>query len=135
MSDLHVFREYRKEREGSKERKTVLCFLCFLWPFAILPKKNSIPHDLLYPEWKRKPVSLAAVSNGPFAGSQVLTSLSFSFLKIGATVVPNMYRAGNVQDVYDENGNAKDAGVSKFAKSFVDELLWYVEATSKMKES
>lgn len=93
--------------------------------------KNAI--DLLYAEWKRKPVSLAAVSNGPFAGSQVLTSLSFSLLKIGATVVPNMYRAGNVQDVYDENGNAKDPGVSKFSKAFIDELLWYVEAGQKMK--
>src|SRR5215471_330814 len=35
--------------------------------------KNVI--DLLYTEWRRKPVALAAVSNGQFGGMQVMNSL------------------------------------------------------------
>ena len=92
--------------------------------------KNAI--DLLYPEWKRKPIALAAVSDGQYGGSQVLTSLSFSLVKIGATVVPSMYRVGNVQATYDENGNTCDPKVPKFARSFLDELTWYVEAKKRM---
>jgi chromate reductase len=92
--------------------------------------KNAI--DLLYPEWKRKPVALAAVSNGAYAGSQVLTSLSFSLMKIGATLVPSMYRVGNVQDIYDENGVATDPKVQKFARGFIDDLAWYMEAKKRM---
>lgn len=95
--------------------------------------KNVV--DLLYAEWKRKPIALASVSNGVFAGSQVLTSLSFSLIKIGATVVPSMYRVGKVQDAYDENGNASDPKVPKFAKSFVDELIWYMEASIRMRST
>ncbi|MGV2480467.1 UNVERIFIED_CONTAM: NAD(P)H-dependent oxidoreductase, partial [Salmonella enterica subsp. enterica serovar Weltevreden] len=34
--------------------------------------KNVI--DLLYAEWKRKPIAIATVSAGPFGGSQVVTS-------------------------------------------------------------
>jgi chromate reductase len=92
--------------------------------------KNAI--DLLYPEWKRKPVALASVSNGIYAGSQVLTSLSFSLLKIGATIVPSMYRVGNVQDVYDENGDSSDPKVQKIAHGFIDNLSWYMEAKKRM---
>ena len=92
--------------------------------------KNAV--DLLYAEWKRKPIALASVSNGQYAGSQVLTSLSFSLSKIGATVVPSMYRVANVQDVYDENGNTTDPKIPKFARSFVDELIWYIEGKKRM---
>jgi NAD(P)H-dependent FMN reductase len=95
--------------------------------------KNAI--DLLYPEWKRKPIAIASVSNGSFAGSQVLTSLTFTLTKIGATVVPNMYRVGNVQDVYDKQGHASDPNVQKFARTFVDELLWYIEAMNNKEKS
>lgn len=94
--------------------------------------KNAI--DLLYPEWKRKPIALAAVSNGQFGGSQVLTSLVFTLAKIGATVVPNMYRAGDVQDAYDELGNNTNPRARKMAQTFLDELTWYMEAKKRMEK-
>lgn len=43
--------------------------------------------DLLYDEWKRKPVAISMVSDGIFGGTQVITSLLFSLWKIGAWVV------------------------------------------------
>jgi chromate reductase, NAD(P)H dehydrogenase (quinone) len=95
--------------------------------------KNVV--DLLYAEWKRKPIALAAVSDGQYGGSQVLTSLSFSLLKIGATIVPSMYRVANVQKEYKEDGTAANPDIQKFAKPFIDELLWYMEAAGKMEAS
>ena len=93
--------------------------------------KNAV--DLLYPEWKRKPVALATVSSGAFGGSQVGTSLSFSFLKIGALVTPAVFRVPTVQNAYDENGLATDPEASnRRVKTFLDEFFWLVEAKKRM---
>lgn len=92
--------------------------------------KNAI--DLLYPEWKRKPVAIATASNGPFGGAQVNTSLVFSLWKIGVLLVPAMYLGPKVQDAYDEQGNPTDPdATTKRAKAFIDEILWCINAAKK----
>lgn len=89
--------------------------------------------DLLYPEWKRKPIGISTVSIGTFGGSQVGPSLAFVFLKIGALVTPAVYRVPKVTEAYDENGNAVEKEVTdKRAKVFFDEFLWVVEAKKRM---
>jgi len=95
--------------------------------------KNVI--DLLTDDWSHKPVALATVSNGIFGGSQVLTSLQFSLWKIRAWTVPAMFRVPNVDESFDKNGNP--AGKHTFAKTtagFIKELLWCIEAKSRMKD-
>jgi NAD(P)H-dependent FMN reductase len=85
--------------------------------------KNVI--DLLYPEWKRKPVAIATASDGQFGGTQVITSLVFTLWKIGVLLVPAMYVGPKVHEVYDENGVPADKeATEKRAKPFIDELLW-----------
>jgi len=93
--------------------------------------KNVI--DLLYQEWKRKPIALATASTGQFGGAQVTTSLVFTLWKIGAWVVPAMYPGPKVQEAYDEHGTPADIeATEKRAKRFVDELLWCMEANKRM---
>ena len=93
--------------------------------------KNAI--DLLYAEWRRKPVALATASYGQFGGAQVTTSLVFSLWKIGAWVVPAVYPAPKVQEQYDVNGVPLDKeAAEKRAKLFIDELLWCMEAKTRM---
>ena len=95
--------------------------------------KNAI--DLLYTEWKRKPVAIATVSAGPFGGAQVNTSLSFSLWKIGVLLVPAMFLVAKVQDHYNENGEPKDKeATEKIATKFVDELTWCMNAVYRMKD-
>lgn len=94
--------------------------------------KNVI--DLLYAEWKRKPIAICTVSEGAFGGSQVITSLQFSLWKIGALVVPAMFPVANVDKTFDETGQATDpATTDRRAQSFVNEWLWWMEAV-KMKD-
>jgi NAD(P)H-dependent FMN reductase len=94
--------------------------------------KNVI--DLLYAEWKRKPIAIATVSSGAFGGSQVITSLVFTLWKIGAWVVPSMFPVPKVQEAYDPEGAPTDKEVTdKRAKTFVDELVWCMQASEKMK--
>ncbi len=93
--------------------------------------KNVI--DLLYDEWHRKPIGLVTVSGGPFGGTQVMTALQFSLWKMRAWVVPAMFLVTKVQDSYDEAGNPTDkAGTEKRAMSFMNELLWCMEAKNRM---
>ncbi len=90
--------------------------------------------DLLYDEWHRKPIAISTASDGQFGGSQVITSLQFSLWKMHAWTVPVMFPNPKVQEVFDENGVPVDKErTEKRAKTFIGELLWCMEASSKMK--
>lgn len=93
--------------------------------------KNVI--DLLYAEWKRKPIGIATVSAGAFAGSQVITSLQFALWKIGALVVPAMFPVATIEKTFNEDGQPSEKeATDKKAKAFVAELTWWIEAKQKM---
>ncbi len=95
--------------------------------------KNII--DLLYAEWKKKPIGLALVSNGDFGGTQVVTSLLFSLWKIGAWVQSPAFHVPNVDKHYGENGEPLDKeSINKRAKNFIAELTWAIQANQKMKQ-
>ena len=89
--------------------------------------KNVI--DLLLVEWRHKPIAIATVSSGAFAGSQVIASLQFTLFKIKAWTITEMFSVAKVQDNYDESGNAinKEA-TDKIAANFIKELLWCIKA-------
>jgi NAD(P)H-dependent FMN reductase len=89
--------------------------------------------DLLYDEWKRKPIAISTVSDGNFGGSQVLVSLQFTLWKMKAWTVPALFPVPNVIEAFDEKGNAREKEkTDKGAKAFIDELLWCMEANRKM---
>jgi NAD(P)H-dependent FMN reductase len=94
--------------------------------------KNAV--DLLYDEWRRKPIAISTASDGSFAGTQVITSLQFSLWKIRAWTVPAMFQIPKVQDTFDESGIPADQiTIDKRARHFIDELLWCMEANRRMK--
>jgi NAD(P)H-dependent FMN reductase len=89
--------------------------------------------DLLYDEWKRKPIAISTVSDGSFGGSQVLISLQFTFWKMKAWTVPALFPVPNVDEAFDEKGNAIDKDkTNKRAHTFLTELLWCIEAVHRM---
>jgi len=93
--------------------------------------KNAI--DVLFEEWRRKPIALVTVSAGAFGGMNMITSLQFALWKIGAWTVPAMFPVANVEKSFDENGNATDkAATDKRAASFIAELNWCMAAKKKM---
>jgi NAD(P)H-dependent FMN reductase len=93
--------------------------------------KNAI--DLLTGEWRRKPVAFVPVSDGNFAGSQVIISLQFTLWKLGAITVPGPFRIPNIITAFDESGNPADKpAMDKRASSMIRELLLYIEAKKRM---
>lgn len=94
--------------------------------------KNAI--DVLVKEWFHKPVGLVGVSNGNFGGVNAITQLQTVLMKIKATPISSMFPVPNVQDAFDDEGNAIDKEkMDKRAASFLKELLWVTEAFNKMK--
>lgn len=93
--------------------------------------KNAI--DLLYVEWYKKPVAISTVSDGIFGGTQVITSLQFALWKMRAWTIPAMFPVPNVIQSFNEDGVPSDDGINKRARIYIDELMWCVEAKSRMK--
>ncbi len=93
--------------------------------------KNAI--DLLYEEWRHKPVGIVTVSAGPFAGTQALVALQFTLWKIKARTITEMFSVPKVQDAYDEDGNPTDIELTnKLTEVFVKELLWCIKADKEV---
>ncbi len=95
--------------------------------------KNVV--DLLTDSWNRKPVAFVTVSDGDFGGTQVITSIQFSFWKIGALTVPVQFRVPNILTTFDENGVPADKPtMDKRAHSLIRELLWFIESKKSISE-
>jgi NAD(P)H-dependent FMN reductase len=93
--------------------------------------KNVI--DLLYNEWHHKPVAISTVSGGSFAGNQALISIQFVLWKMKAWTVPVLFPVPEVAKTFAENGEPADKQkTDKKASDFVKELLWCIEARSRM---
>lgn len=93
--------------------------------------KNGI--DLLYDEWRRKPIAIATVSDGGFGGMNVITSLQFSLWKMRAWTVAALYPVPNVSETFNEQGvPAEKAATDKRTSRFIEELLWCIEAKKRM---
>lgn len=93
--------------------------------------KNVI--DLLYDEWRRKPIAISTVSGGAFAGQNVITSLQYTLWKIRAWTVPAQFPVPKIGESFDEQGVPADKeATDKRASAFIEELLWCMEAKKKM---
>jgi NAD(P)H-dependent FMN reductase len=93
--------------------------------------KNAI--DLLTDEWRHKPVAIVTVSDGNFAGVQSITSLQFTFWKMRVLTVPGQFRVPNINSSLNESGIPADKlAMDKRAGPFIRELLWMIEARSRM---
>lgn len=96
--------------------------------------KNVI--DLLTDEWRKKPVAFAVVSNGQFAGSQVIISLQFTLWKIMALTVSPALRIPNIETSIDEKGiPTEKALMDRRASLTINELFWHIEAKRRMQQN
>jgi NAD(P)H-dependent FMN reductase len=88
--------------------------------------KNLI--DALGPEWRRKPVAIAAHSVGAFGGTTALQSLRPVMTSLGAVAIPAAMTVPHISKAFDEDGTALDEAFAGRADKFLGELVWYAEA-------
>lgn len=95
--------------------------------------KNVI--DLLTDDWRRKPVAFVPVSDGPFGGSQVVTSLQFTLWKIGAITVSGPLRIPDIIEAFDDSGTpADEPAMNRRTSNFIRQLLWSIESKKNMQD-
>lgn len=89
--------------------------------------KNAI--DLLYEEWRHKPIAIATVSAGSFGGTQALVALQFVLWKMKAWTITESFHVSNIANTYNELGVPKNRmEANELAEVFVKELLWCMKA-------
>jgi NAD(P)H-dependent FMN reductase len=89
--------------------------------------KNAV--DLLTDEWRHKPVAFVTVSDGNFAGTQVIIPLQFTLWKLGALTLPATMRLPNIRNSFNENGVPSDKELTdKRAIAFINEFLRHIES-------
>jgi NAD(P)H-dependent FMN reductase len=93
--------------------------------------KNAL--DYLLPEYHRKPIGIVTVSAGGFGGLNCLAQLRLVTLGMGAFPIPAALPVSRVQESFDADGTPRDPTYEKRAQSFLNELLWFTEATATQK--
>jgi NAD(P)H-dependent FMN reductase len=93
--------------------------------------KNCI--DYLLPEFRRKPIGIVSVSDGPFGGLNALAQLRLVFLQMGALPIPARLPILKVKENFADDGTPADPIYEKSAASFIEELLWFTQAVAVQK--
>jgi NAD(P)H-dependent FMN reductase len=95
--------------------------------------KNAF--DVLVEEWRRKPIGICSVSSGNFGGILAGNQAQTVVLKLKAVAIPTTLPIVQVNKSIDEEGNLLENTeiLEKSTKNFIEELLWFATAFSKMK--
>lgn len=91
------------------------------------PGELKMMLDMLYKEYKGKPVGICGVSNGMFAGARMMGKLKDFCLCVGMVPIQASLYFGNVEELFDENGKIKDDKYFPRVQRFLDELRWFAD--------
>ena len=88
--------------------------------------KNLMDHFLEEYFWR--PAGIVSYSGGRWGGVRAAVSWRTILGEMGMVTLPTEFSVPNVGDAFDDAGNARDTRMPEYFKTFVDELVWYVEA-------
>ncbi len=91
--------------------------------------------DYLGAEFKRKPIGVVTVSDGPFGGLDCLQQLRTVLLAIGGQPIPASFPITNVGKSFDEAGVPSDPAYEERATRFLDELFFWGRAVKAAKNA
>lgn len=91
--------------------------------------KNAL--DWLYLEFEKKPVGLAGVSSGSFAGSRAVEQLRPVIENFSGFAIREVLSFGKAQELFDEDGKLLNKAYIKRAQRFLDSLVFFAEALKK----
>jgi NAD(P)H-dependent FMN reductase len=80
--------------------------------------------DMNLKEYIHKAVGICGVSSGPFGGARVIEALLPVMRELGLVTIFEDMNFGNVQDLFDQNGNLLDQKHVRRIDKFLNELVW-----------
>jgi NAD(P)H-dependent FMN reductase len=80
--------------------------------------------DMNLKEYIHKAVGICGVSAGPFGGARVIEALLPVMRELGLVTIFWDVNFGNVQTIFDEQGNLLDRNYVRRVDKFLNELIW-----------
>jgi len=80
--------------------------------------------DMNLAEYIHKAVGICGVSAGPFGGARVIEALLPVMRELGLVTIFWDVNFGNVQTIFDEQGNLLDESYVRRVDKFLNELIW-----------
>ena len=80
--------------------------------------------DMNLKEYIHKAVGICGVSAGPFGGARVIEALLPVMRELGLVTIFWDVNFGNVQTIFDEQGNLLDRNYVQRVDKFLNELIW-----------
>ena len=88
--------------------------------------KNLLDH--FQSEYFFKPSAIVSYSAGNYAGVRAAVHLRAILGELGTPSISSMFPIAQVQNSFDENGNALDSFYDERSNRFLNEFIWYTEA-------
>jgi NAD(P)H-dependent FMN reductase len=86
------------------------------------PGELKMMLDLLYQEYKSKPVGICGVSRGSFAGARMIAKLHDFCLCVGMIPIQSSLYFGGVRELFEDSGKIKDEKYHSRVERFLSEL-------------
>ena len=80
--------------------------------------------DSQWESYTHKPVAVAGVSSGRFAGARGIVTLSEVLRRLGLVQTQNDILIGDVAHAYDDNGQPTQTYIEESVRAVLDELHW-----------
>jgi len=94
--------------------------------------KNLLDH--FQREYFFKPSAIVSYSAGNFAGVRSAVHLRAILGELGTPSISSMFPIAQVQNAFDDKGNAIDSFFESRSKRFLDEFIWYIKALKIARE-
>ena len=94
---------------------------------------NLLDHFLEEYFWR--PSGIVCYSAGAFGGVRAAMQLRALLGELGTPSIPSIFPVPRVQDVFDDDGNPRDAANPPRIGRFLDELEWYAHALKAARQS
>lgn len=98
------------------------------------PGEFKIVFDQLFKEYKKKPVSICAVSSGGFGGTRMVEQIWT--VTLAAQMVPTSYAVhfSNVSELFDNNGRMIEPKIDERMQKMLEETEWYARVLKRGRE-
>ena len=91
--------------------------------------------DMNLKEYIHKAVGICGVSAGPFGGARVIEGLLPVMRELGLVTIFEDVNFGNVEALFDEQGNMVDNNYVRRVRKFLDELIWMTRVLRQGREN
>lgn len=91
------------------------------------PGELKLVLDQLSDEYKKKPVSICAVSSGQFGGARVVEILWNVLIELQLVPVSTSVNFPYVRELFDKNENIRDQKYDKYVSVMLNEIDWFAK--------